>query len=68
MILSFVIQFTGKMPYDRKEQFKDEFTQEYMRRRFYYKHIRHQNERIVSDLHEILVVYAQKDNNVENIQ
>ncbi|XP_025162154.1 juvenile hormone acid O-methyltransferase-like isoform X2 [Harpegnathos saltator] len=59
MILSFVTQFLGNMPHERMEQFKDDFTQEYISR-FVYKCTCGQNERIASDLHKVLVFYAQK--------
>ncbi|XP_032670640.1 juvenile hormone acid O-methyltransferase-like [Odontomachus brunneus] len=60
LILAFVTQFLKNMPHDRMEQFKDEFTREYKKRRFFHKQMRTQKERIASDLHEILVVYAKK--------
>ncbi|XP_014475335.1 PREDICTED: juvenile hormone acid O-methyltransferase-like [Dinoponera quadriceps] len=63
MLLSFVTQFLGNMPQVLVEQFKDEFTEEYMRRRFYYRQTYKKGERILSDIDEILVVYTQKDNN-----
>ncbi|XP_032688154.1 juvenile hormone acid O-methyltransferase-like [Odontomachus brunneus] len=68
MILSFLTQFLESMPHDRMAELEDEFTQEYMKRRFFHKWRSNRNEKIASDLHEILIVYAQKDNNVENIR
>ncbi|XP_032666105.1 juvenile hormone acid O-methyltransferase-like [Odontomachus brunneus] len=59
-IMAFAQIFMENMPCDLKEQFKDEFIQEHERRRLYYKQLHNQEERIVSDLHEILVVYAKK--------
>ncbi|XP_025157387.1 juvenile hormone acid O-methyltransferase isoform X2 [Harpegnathos saltator] len=61
MILSFVTQYLENMPHERMKQFKNDFSQEYTRRRFVYKCTRGRNERIISDLHEILVFYAQKE-------
>ncbi|XP_032688155.1 juvenile hormone acid O-methyltransferase-like [Odontomachus brunneus] len=66
MILSFLTQFLEDMPHDRMAELKDEFTQEYTRRRFFHKRRPNQNEKVASDLHEILIVYAQKGND-ENI-
>ncbi|XP_032688166.1 juvenile hormone acid O-methyltransferase-like [Odontomachus brunneus] len=67
MILSFITQFFEDMPHDRIAELEDEFTQKYMNRRFFHKRGSNQNEKIASDLHEILIVYAQKDNDVENM-
>lgn len=54
------------MPHDLMEQFKNEFAQEYTKRRFSHKRVRCQNGRIAADLHEILVVYARKDCDIQN--
>lgn len=62
MVLSFITQFLENMPHDKMEQFKDEFTREYTKGRFFHKRTRCQNERIVADLHEILIIYAKKSN------
>lgn len=57
-------QLLENMPDDLLKQFKDEFAQEYIKRRFSYKLVRRPNEKVVSDLFETLVVYARKDNGV----
>ncbi|XP_032677374.1 juvenile hormone acid O-methyltransferase-like isoform X2 [Odontomachus brunneus] len=67
-LFSFITQFFEDMPHDRIAELKDEFTQEYTKRRFFHKRGYNRNEKIASDLHEILIVYAEKDNDVENIR
>ncbi|XP_011136436.2 juvenile hormone acid O-methyltransferase-like [Harpegnathos saltator] len=60
LLLSFVTQFLENMPHERMEQFKDDFTRELASRRFVYKCTRGGNERIMSNIYEILIFYAQK--------
>lgn len=59
-IMSFAQIFLENIPCDLQEQFKDEFIQEHGRRRFHHKQLCNQEERIVSDLHEVLIVYVRK--------
>lgn len=49
------------MPQDRKKEFKNEFTHEFLKRRFA---CQKNNQEIFIDLYKILIVYAQKINNV----
>ncbi|XP_012530795.2 juvenile hormone acid O-methyltransferase [Monomorium pharaonis] len=53
-----VLTFLDNMPYDLKEEYKNMFVDEYMKRKIHYKSIH--NEELILDLYKGLVVYAQK--------
>ncbi|CAL1687505.1 unnamed protein product [Lasius platythorax] len=56
-----IYPFLDKMPHDRKEEFKNEFTREFEKRKITYKTIQNnQEQRFVLDLYKILIVNAQK--------
>ncbi|XP_036144541.1 juvenile hormone acid O-methyltransferase-like [Monomorium pharaonis] len=53
-----ILPFLEDMPYDLKEEYKNMFIDEYMRRKIHYKSIH--NEELILNLYKGLIVYAQK--------
>jgi len=56
-----IYPFLDKMPHDQIEEFKSEFTREFMKRKLACKTIQNNQEQTnFIDLYKILIVYAEK--------
>lgn len=64
MILSFITQHWKNMPHDLMEELKNKFIQEYTKGCFY-KQMRNQNAKIISNVSEIIIIQAQKDDGIQ---